>query len=70
MVLLNNLRLNWPMVTKQKLACHEGPVVQNLVAQSSRSSTRCAQLETCQHVSDCTLSFQEDYMGLADSPTS
>ena len=70
MVLLNNLWLNGPMVTKQELACHEGPAVQNLAAQSSQSSTRCAQLEIRQHVSDCTLSFQEDYMGLAESPTS
>jgi len=34
MVLLNNLQLNWPMVTKQELACHEGPVGPNLAAQS------------------------------------
>jgi len=70
MVLLNNLQLNWPMVTKQELACHEGPVGPNLAAQSWQSSTQCAQLEICQHVSYCTLSFQEDYMGLAESPTS
>lgn len=70
MVLLNNLQPNWPMVTKQELACHEGPVVRNLVAQSWQSSTRYAQIEICQHVSDWTLSFQEDYMGLAESPTS